>query len=195
MTRGRRVSIVEGLDLLTMDRLLTARLLYSAPLACQLCAVFFHVSPKKCCRLCGTFVCLDCAEKLLVHGQRWTRGGLRSNPHHPLIATVCLACFHRTFAAHVIGYVESPPDHRPFMQPPRLPPSIRRRGSPQIEDDIPSSNSSHPLPPQAPLVPLQRRVCTPVYGQPGKAACGVSRPFRVHLGPVVECADVNGSSV
>ncbi|RHY10766.1 hypothetical protein DYB36_006708, partial [Aphanomyces astaci] len=76
MTRGRRVSMVEGLDLLTMDRLLSARLLYSAPLACQLCAVFFHVSPKKCCRLCGNFVCLDCAEKLLVHGQRWTRGGM-----------------------------------------------------------------------------------------------------------------------
>ncbi|ETV96242.1 hypothetical protein H310_10426 [Aphanomyces invadans] len=180
MTTGRRVSMVDGLDLVTMDRLLTSRVPCATPVACHLCAILLHMSPKKFCRLCGNVVCLECAEKLLVHGQRWTHGGLRTNANHPLTATVCLACFHHSFVHRVVGYVEAVPDNhnvRPLLS--------RRRDSPHMdtEDTVAAASSHFP-----PLAPLQRRVCVPIYGGSDKP-CEETRPFRASVGQLVDRLD------
>ncbi|KAF0719838.1 Aste57867_758 [Aphanomyces stellatus] len=154
MHMGRRVYIVEFMDIVVMDRLLLrAPSSHSTDgLACRLCASPFHRSlPKRRCRFCAKAVCRPCTERLLIHGQCLTPHGLRYNPDHPLPATVCLACFQHTFAPHVVGFTE------------RLPPSPTTK--PVDSKDALDVILQHPQPHGHALRPLRKKVCVPTQAR------------------------------
>ncbi|KAH9127565.1 hypothetical protein LEN26_008248 [Aphanomyces euteiches] len=169
---GRRVSFVQGIDVIVMDRLLhpTTRSMTSLPLACHHCSMLFHYSTKKRCRLCGVFVCRDCSEKLMIEGDRMTLKGIYRNTDKPITASVCLGCYVEKFSSYVVGFVD--------LAPVKL--SKTPRSASMIVGTI-LEIVPHPppgrLPLPSPLPPLQKRICMPIFLRDVKYS--VSRPSEV----------------
>ncbi|KAF0709452.1 Aste57867_5917 [Aphanomyces stellatus] len=105
MDQDPTVSIVEGANLIVLDRL-RQRTHWVNPAdhyECHTCLQFFHFQAKHHCHLCGHVVCDECIEQLVVTGDSFDSAG--QIVQATVSASACLACFHHVFERDIIGFV------------------------------------------------------------------------------------------